>query len=54
MRGEKSDYILHTDEVEIKNSFPNAEIKTVTAAGHWIHAEKPEEFFNETMGFLRS
>jgi esterase len=54
LRGERSDYILPSDEAEIKKYFPNAEIKTVQDAGHWIHAEKPLEFFNETLKFLQA
>jgi esterase len=52
LRGEKSDYVLPTDENAIKLQFPNAEIRTVEGAGHWIHAEKPIEFFNECVHFL--
>jgi len=26
-------------------------IATIDGAGHWLHAEKPERFYNEVMGF---
>lgn len=51
MRGGKSNYILEEDEEEIKRYFPLAEIHTIEDAGHWIHAEAPEEFITEVIGF---
>jgi len=52
IRGEKSKYILIDDISEIKKLFPNAELKTITGAGHWIHADKPKEFFEEVIRFI--
>ena len=52
VRGEKSKYILLEDISEIKKLFPNAELKTITGAGHWIHADKPKEFFEEVIKFI--
>lgn len=51
MRGGQSNYILEEDEEEIKRYFPLAEIHTIAQAGHWIHAEAPEEFITEVIGF---
>ena len=50
--GGKSDYITNGDEVLIGQMFPNSEIVTVSQAGHWVHAEKPDQFFEITMSFL--
>ena len=50
IRGAKSDYIGDT-EPAIEKYFPNHSIATIDA-GHWIHAEKPEEFFKTVTGFL--
>jgi esterase len=44
VRGEKSDYINSTDEPLIKKYFPNAQVKTIPDAGHWVHAENPKGF----------
>ena len=52
--GEKSDYIEPADEVLIKKHFPKAMIKTVSNAGHWLHAENPEEFYNYCMHFFQA
>jgi pimeloyl-ACP methyl ester carboxylesterase len=52
VRGEKSNYILENDIIFIEEKFPAAEILTIKNAGHWIHAEKPEEFINVVLRFL--
>lgn len=52
VRGEKSNYILDEDFDKIKEQFPNSEIKTVMGAGHWVHAEKPREFFETINQFV--
>lgn len=52
IRGEKSNYILDADFDSIKNQFPNSTVETIIGAGHWVHAEKPKEFFNVISGFI--
>ena len=52
LRGDKSEYIGIEDERIIHNQFPKAEIKNITNAGHWLHAENPAEFFKEVMQFI--
>ena len=52
LRGEKSGYIKDQDIADIIIHFPKAEIKTITRAGHWIHAENPKEFMEDTLQFL--
>lgn len=52
LAGQKSDYIEYGDETLIHKYFPNAEISTVSNAGHWLHAENPEEFLDKTLAFL--
>jgi len=52
VKGEKSPYINSRDDTLIKAHFPQASLKTVPAAGHWVHAEQPDIFFNETLNFL--
>ncbi|MBI3512430.1 MAG: alpha/beta fold hydrolase [Bacteroidetes bacterium] len=53
LRGERSDYISTKDETEIKNIFPRAQVRTIAGAGHWIHADQPEEMFHAVMKFAR-
>ncbi|HLW29908.1 MAG TPA: alpha/beta fold hydrolase [Brumimicrobium sp.] len=49
--GGQSDYILPEDHDNIRKYFPLAEFHVIERAGHWIHAEAPEEFMEEVMGF---
>ncbi|WP_299776998.1 alpha/beta fold hydrolase [uncultured Formosa sp.] len=52
LRGDKSEYIALQDEGIIKTHFPTAKIITIKNAGHWLHAENPEDFYNEVMRFI--
>lgn len=45
IRGSKSHYIMAEDEADIRVKFPNSQIVTVEDAGHWVHAEKPQEVY---------
>ena len=51
IRGELSNYILDEDIPEIENLFPDSQYITISDAGHWVHAEKPEEFVDAVLGF---
>ena len=50
--GGESGYIQEKDIPTIKHHFPNAQIHTIEEAGHWVHAQAPEEFFDVVMDFL--
>ena len=52
IRGGDSDYILDEDLELIQRHFPQAELKTIPDAGHWLHAEKPEQFLELTLNAL--
>ncbi|NQX85414.1 MAG: alpha/beta fold hydrolase [Flavobacteriaceae bacterium] len=52
LRGDKSEYIGAQDESLIKSHFSEASIVTIANAGHWLHAENPNDFFKEVMQFL--
>ena len=52
LRGEKSNYILPQDESLITHHFPKAKLITISNAGHWLHAENPEEFFDVLKHFV--
>lgn len=53
IRGERSNYILDDDMNLIGDIFPRSMLETIAGSGHWIHAEKPKEFFEAVMGFLK-
>jgi esterase len=51
IRGGNSNYITDEDELIINKHFSDFSIATIDGAGHWLHAEKPERFYDEVMGF---
>jgi esterase len=51
IRGGKSNYILDEDKIHIKKLFPYAEFLTIEGAGHWVHADKPQETYNAIAEF---
>ena len=52
IKGGKSDYILDSDLPLITGLFPEALIKTITGASHWVHADAPEELCALLSNFL--
>src|SRR5690554_761708 len=53
LAGENSRYIQTEDGPLIKKHFPEAVIETISAAGHWLHADNPDEFFSRCTEFIR-
>lgn len=53
IRGGNSKYILDSDVVDIQKHFPNFKLVTIPNVGHWLHAENPKQFFEETSRFLK-
>jgi esterase len=43
LKGSESDYLPLSDWDDIKKIFPSAELIEVKGAGHWLHAENPDE-----------
>ena len=53
IKGARSGYIKPQADTEpIQKLFPAAQIKTVENAGHWVHAQAPQEVFNLVTEFL--
>lgn len=52
IRGGKSDYVTDADLDLIRRLFPRAAMQTIPEAGHWVHADAPEEFTKAVMEFL--
>ncbi|MBS1650804.1 MAG: alpha/beta fold hydrolase [Bacteroidetes bacterium] len=52
IKGSKSNYILDTDIIDFKNRYSQLEIKVIENAGHWVHAEQPNAFFEVTKNFI--
>ena len=53
IRGGNSNYIVEDDFELIKKHFPKATLATIPNVGHWLHAENPKLFFEETLKFLK-
>ncbi|WP_282179156.1 alpha/beta fold hydrolase [Maribacter stanieri] len=52
LRGDKSEYVAKNDIEIIQQHFPKATVETVDNAGHWLHAENPEQFFEKSLAFF--
>ena len=52
VRGGRSNYIKNEDLSLIKTFFPQAELASIESAGHWIHADAPEELLKLVNAFL--
>ncbi len=51
IRGLASDYVLDEDINELENRFPDMQLVSIENAGHWVHAEAPEEFIEAVLSF---
>jgi len=51
--GENSDYIQDDDKSDIREIFPTALFLKFKDTGHWVHAEKPDEFIKAINRFLK-
>lgn len=52
VKGGKSDHMFNADSKLIHEMFANAKIVTIPEAGHWVHADKPKDFFTIVNTFL--
>jgi pimeloyl-ACP methyl ester carboxylesterase len=50
--GAQSDYVLPQYEPDIRRLFPQAEMRRIADAGHWLHAEQPQAFLDIVEPFL--
>ncbi len=53
LRGSESPYITQKHIPRIKKLFPKSRIETIEGASHWLHAEKPAEFYDYVTQFLK-
>ena len=52
IKGERSNYITSEDKALIENHFPQATIVSIPEAGHWVHAENKDAFYETVMNFI--
>ena len=53
IKGEESNYINRDNYSSVEKLFPSNQLTEIKGAGHWVHAEKPEEFVKEVLAFLK-
>ncbi len=54
LKGEKSGYIVPEEQLIIDKHFPNNKVVEIKNAGHWLHAENPNDFYAEVCEFLNN
>jgi esterase len=54
IRGARSHYILDEDWTHFQLLFSNTSLQTIADAAHWVHAEKPQVFYDVVMNFLKN
>lgn len=54
VRGGRSNYLQAEELDSLRKIFPQAQMETVEEAGHWIHAEAPEQLLKILTKFLAS
>jgi esterase len=52
IRGGNSDYVSDTDFHNALSRFPKAKLATIAEAGHWVHADKPNELVQVVGKFI--
>lgn len=52
LRGDRSEYVMPDNAVLIKRHFPDSKVVSIANSGHWLHAENPKDFFEQSIGFL--
>ncbi|XP_062947531.1 sn-1-specific diacylglycerol lipase ABHD11 [Cynocephalus volans] len=50
--GGNSQFVQPSHHPEIRRLFPRAQMQTVPNAGHWVHADQPQDFIAAIRGFL--
>ena len=53
VKGGTSPYILSEDVKSIQKVLPNASIQIIDNAGHWVHADQPDELFKIIYSFIK-
>ncbi|XP_048225185.1 protein ABHD11 isoform X2 [Perognathus longimembris pacificus] len=50
--GGNSEFVQPSHHPEIRRLFPQAQMQTVPNAGHWVHADRPQDFMAAIRSFL--
>ena len=52
IKGANSNYIKEEDKAAIQKQFPEVKFEEIRNAGHWVHAEKMNDFYKAVADFL--
>lgn len=52
LRGALSDYVSESSWEQIQQHFNDVQMFTLQGAGHWLHAEQPECFYQAVINFI--
>lgn len=52
IKGQQSNYINWQNLDVIQSQFPSYQLEEIEGAGHWLHAEKPDEFLRSVLTYL--
>ena len=52
VRGEDSDYVKDDDMAVVARMFPHSNLVTLAGAGHWVHADQPDQLSEALLSFL--
>jgi esterase len=52
IRAGRSNFVTDQDSALIRKAFPQAKIETIARAGHWVHIDAADEFYQTVTGFL--
>lgn len=52
--GAQSPYIKDDDKSEILKYFPDTQFKVIDNAGHWVHADQPQQLYDIVIEFLNA
>lgn len=53
LAGNLSEYLLDQHHAKISSLFPNSQFMSVPNAGHWVHAEQPEQVIDIINNFIQ-
>ena len=54
LKGRNSDFLPPADMKNIQKVFPASEFTEIAGAGHWIHADRPDEVIKNIKKLLNS
>jgi esterase len=52
IKGKNSGYLRKEEFDNIRHFFPHAELAEIAGAGHWVHAEQPDQFLLTIRNFI--